>query len=458
MLFSVEALTKEQLESVHEATLDLLNRYGIVMQHAPSRELLKKHGAKVEGETVKIPRNLVEDALRNVPASFSVVGRNPKNKITIGGQKIPVLGPGGGAIYAYDLEKGRRAVGLQELRDILALTQSSTDIEAVCAGNVYSKQFSAQQAMLETIRLSDKPMIGISLSKKVSEDCLEMARIATGVTGEQYLIGVFSTNSPMLWEKNMLDSLWVYAEKNQPLIIACASMAGFTSPVSLISTVVQDNAEVLAGIVMAQLINPGVPVVYGNTSTITDMLTMNLCIGAPEYALISAAAGQLARYYGIPYRSGGGLTDAKELDTQAGIEAATNLLFTFANKVDFVLQTPGVMESFLTVSYEKWIIDEEICGRIKRMFKGIGELPTDAVNKIGEVGASGHFLDKPETLKSFRSEFYQPPVSDRSNLTGWEKKNKDLQQAAYEKWKKRLEEFVAPELPQDVARELQKYV
>lgn len=146
-----------------------------------------------------------------------------------------------------------------------------------------------------------------------------------------------------------------YAANNQPLVLACCSMAGFTSPTTLSATVIQNNAEILAGIVLSQLVRPGAPVVYGNTSTITDMSSMNLCIGAPEYQLISTAASQLEKYYKIPYRSGGGLTDAKDPDIQAGIEATTNLLLSIANGVNFILHAVGIMESFMSVSYEKWI-------------------------------------------------------------------------------------------------------
>jgi len=285
-----------------------------------------------------------------------------------------------------------------------------------------------------------------------------MARIAAGNMGEHYIIGIVNSLSPMAWDERMLEGIWAYAGKRQPLVITCCSMAGFTSPTTLATTLVQNNAEILAGIILAQLINPGTPVVYGNTSTVTDMQTMNLCIGAPEYALLSTASAQLARFYGLPYRSGGGLTDAKEVDAQAGIEAMTNLLYTMANNVDFVLHSVGIMESFLCINYEKWIMDEEILGRILRMLRGVGELPDGAVDLLSEVDPSGHFLDQPDTLLNFRNVFFRPALSDRSNWDSWVKKKKSFREAVHEIWKSRLMNFTPPELPLATETELKRYI
>jgi len=185
---------------------------------------------------------------------------------------------------------------------------------------------------------------------------------------------------------------------------------------------------------------------------------MNLCIGAPEYALLSTACAQLARFYGIPYRSGGGLTDAKEVDAQAGIEATSNLLFSLANNVDFVLHALGIMESFLSISYEKWIMDEEICGRFFHMFRGIGDLPEGAVQLLSEVGSTGHYLDQPDTLNNFRKVFYRPPISDRANWDSWVRKGKTYPQIAHEIWKTRVQDFIPPQLPPRVERELKVYL
>lgn len=462
MRFTAEALTQEQIIDIHTATLDLLEKTGIAMHHAPSRKIFAQNGARVEGETVRIPRTLVEEMLKQIPKSFTVAGRNPLHNIQIGEAGDPVWGPAAGPVFVTDSHKGRRPVVLKDLQNFLALSQSSPYIGVSCAGILSPADVHPREkhltALWETLRISDKPMVGLALGKKVADDCVQMARLAAGEHGEYYVIGIVNSLSPMAWDERMLEAIWSYAGERQPVIVTCCSMAGFTSPTTLASTLVQNNGEVLAGMVLCQLIHPGTPVVYGNTSTITDMLTMNLCIGAPEYALLSTACAQMARFYGVPFRSGGGLTDAKELDAQAAIESTTNLLFTMVNQVDFVLHALGIMESFLSISYEKWMMDEEILGRIYRLRQGIGGLPKDAGALIGTVGATGHYLDQPDTMLHFRDTFFRPPLSDRANWDGWLKKEKNYDQTARELCEARLKDFTPPELSPKVAVELKLYI
>jgi trimethylamine--corrinoid protein Co-methyltransferase len=233
-------------------------------------------------------------------------------------------------------------------------------------------------------------------------------------------------------------------------------MAGATSPATLAATVIQNNAEVLAGLVLAQLINPGTPVVYGNTSSVTDLRSMNLSIGAPECPLLMAAFSQLARYYQLPFRSGGGLTDAKDLDAQAGMESATNLLCTYFSGVDFVLHAIGITESFLGVDYEKWICDEEIIARIRRLTRGLGEVSGSLLPLIARP--AGHFLDSEDTLRNHKKEFFQPVVSDRNSFETWSSGNRDYRARAESVWTSRLEKFVAPLLPEEILKELIDYL
>lgn len=462
MRITVEALAADELQSIHQATLEVLAKTGIAIHHAESRRLLQKHGGKLDGVIVKIPAAMVAAAIKTAPKSFHVVGRNQQRGIRIGPDSPPVLGPAAGAVFVQDIKRGRRQGLLADLHNLLALSQSSDCIGVATAGILTPADLPGKgyhlQMMEAAIRICDKPIIGLSIGQQISTDSINMARIAAGDLGQHFVIGIVNSLSPLAWDERMLEAIWVYASQGQPLVVACCSMAGFTSPTTLAMTLVQNNAELLAGIVLAQLINPGTPVVYGNTSTITDMLTMNLCIGAPEYALLSTASAQLARYYGLPFRSGGGLTDAKVVDAQAGIESTTNLFFTMANNVDFALHSLGIMESFLSISYEKWLMDEEICARMMRIFRGVGPLPADACQVIGAVGAGGQYLDQRDTINNFRQTFYRPLVSDRSNWDNWVKKDQDYPQAAHEQYQKRLREFTPPEMPVDMAADLKKYL
>ncbi|NPV28650.1 MAG: trimethylamine--corrinoid methyltransferase [Firmicutes bacterium] len=462
MLLEPKVFTDKQIEELHSKTLDLLETMGVTFHHRESRELLARHGAEVDGSVVKIPARLVEEALSLAPSEFTLIARNRDRSVRIGNGSL-VFVPTGGEVYVHDIKNGRRPGTLQDLINFIKLEQSSEHIEISDASIVDPADLRGDAkvciSMLECIRNSDKPLEGMSDGRRQSEICLEMARIATEpADGEFFIIAIVNSFSPMGWDNSMLEAIHTYAGAGQPVVVTACSMAGLTSPASLAGTLVQNNAEILAGIVLAELIKPGTPVVYGNTSSIADMKTTILCTGAPENALILTAACQLARYYKLPFRGGGGLTDAKVVDVQAGIEATTNLLFTFANKVDYVLHGLGMVDSFLTVSYEKWIVDDEICGRIKRLLRGIESLTDDDIQSIRETGFAGNFLEHPSTITRFRTEFYTPVVSDRTNWSTWSASGKSVLDSAHETWKKRLAEFVAPDLPKAIEKSLLAYI
>lgn len=464
MLWEMKVLSKDQIEELHFQTLELLNTRGIAIHHEPTKKLLMENGAESgKDDIIKIPQKLIEERLKLVPKSFEIKARNRGNNITIGKGET-ILVPTGGPVFVHDHIQGRRKGKLADVLSFYKLAQTSNQIQAVCAGILDPKDIKEEYKhlvlMKELIQNCDKPLMGMSMGAQVAQECINMAEIAIEPKeGECFIFGVVNTLSPMAWDDRMLEAIWVYANHSQPVVVTCCSMAGFTSPTSLWGTILQNNAEVVVGILVAQLINPGCPVVYGNTSTITDMKTMNLCIGAPEYALLTTAFKQLADFYCVPYRGGGGLTDGKEVDVQTGIESATNLLFTFGNKVDVVLHGVGVMESFLTISYEKWIWDEEISGRIRRIFQGV-DIPQReyAISLAGDVEIGGHYLEHPDTFARFRKDFYAPLVSDRNNWSTWQEKNMNSVKNAWEKVHDRLKKFAKPELEPHASTLLIKYL
>ncbi|MBS3971209.1 MAG: trimethylamine methyltransferase family protein [Clostridia bacterium] len=464
MLWEMKVLSKDQVEELHFQTLELLNTRGIAIHHEPTKKLLIENGAAAgKGDIIKIPKELIENRLKLVPKSFEIKARNRNKNITIGKGET-ILVPTGGPVFVHDHIRGRRKGKLADVIDFYKLSQTSSQIQAVCAGildpNDIREEYKHLVLMKELVQNCDKPLMGISMGAEVAQDCIGIAKIAVEPEqGDCFIFGVVNTLSPMAWDERMLEAIWVYAKNSQPVVVTCCSMAGFTSPTSLWGTILQNNAEVITGILVAQLINPGCPVVYGNTSTITDMKTMNLCIGAPEYGLLTTAFKQLADFYRVPFRGGGGLTDGKEVDVQTGVESTTNLLFTFGNKVDIVLHGVGVMESFLTVSYEKWIWDEEISGRIRRILQGVDMTQReDAISLAGDVDTGGHYLEHPDTFARFRKEFYTPLVSDRNNWSTWHERNINSVKNAWEKVQQRLKEFEKPELESHVLSLLIKHL
>jgi trimethylamine--corrinoid protein Co-methyltransferase len=464
MLFNVKMLTDEQIENIHSQSMEVLGKRGISIYHEPTRKLLIDHGAVPgEGDIIKIPKQLFEERIKLAPKTFEIKARDPKKSITIGNGQT-YLAPTGGPVFVHDHINSRRKGKLSNVIDFFRLAHTSDQVEAVCAGLLdpsdIKEEYKHLVLMKELLHNTDKVVMGLSTGGEVAKHSIEMAKIVLDPDNkEHFIFGIINTLSPLAYDQRMLEALWVYSEHNQPLVVTCCSMAGFTSPVSLWATIVQNNVEVITGLLIAQLINPGCPVIYGNTSTITDMRTMNLCIGAPEFSIFTSAFKQLADYYGVPYRGGGSLTDGKVVDVQTGIEATINLYTTLGSKVDIVLHGLGVMESFLTVSYEKWIWDEEIIGRIRRMLEGVKPMEADeSISVASDVKAGGHYLEHPNTYANFRTEFFNPTISDRNNWSTWEENNKSAIENAYEKAQQRLKDFKEPQLSENSIKNLEIYL
>jgi trimethylamine--corrinoid protein Co-methyltransferase len=251
-----------------------------------------------------------------------------------------------------------------------------------------------------------------------------------------------------------------FAAAGQPVVIAALAMAGSTSPVTLAGTLALQNAELLAGVTLGQLVNPGTPVVYGSTSTNIDMKSGALAIGSPELSLMISAHSQLARYYGLPSRSGGSLTDASVPDAQAGFESMLSLVTTVDAGIDFVLHSGGILSSYLAFSYEKLVLDDEMCGMVRHYQKGIEVSPeTLAYDVAAKVGPGGNYLMEMHTVKRCRTEFWQPDLCDRGGLEAWMAGGQERAiDHAHRRWKKLLEAHEDPPMDETTAQQLEAFV
>jgi trimethylamine--corrinoid protein Co-methyltransferase len=258
----------------------------------------------------------------------------------------------------------------------------------------------------------------------------------------------------------MLAALMEYARAGQPQLISSLSIAGATGPVTLAGNLALQNAEILAGIVLAQLVRAGTPVVFAGVSSNAEMRSGALSIGSPEMAMNTAATAQMARYYQLPCRSGGAVCDAKSPDAQAAYESMMSLLMARVCGINFVLHSAGILESYNCMSYEKFIIDDELCGMVKRIQKGFEVNPeTLALDVIKNVGPGGHFLDKDHTFNHFRTEFYQPRLSNRDDFVTWQASGSPhSMETANKKYKEILTTYEAPELSADVDKDLKKFI
>jgi trimethylamine--corrinoid protein Co-methyltransferase len=258
----------------------------------------------------------------------------------------------------------------------------------------------------------------------------------------------------------MLEALVAFAQARQPVVIAALMMAGSTGPISLAGVLAAQTAELLAGVTLTQLLNPGTPVVFGSTSTNIDMKSGALAIGSPELSQMISAHAQLARYYGLPSRSGGALTDASYPDAQAGFESMMALLTTVNSGVDFVLHAGGILSSYLAFSYDKLVLDDEMCGMVRRLHQGLVVEPeTLAYDIIANVGPGGNYLMEMHTVKRCRKEFWKPELCDRAGLEAWTQGGQpDAVDRARARWHRLVAEHEDPPLDETIVSQLQAFM
>ena len=462
-----EFLTEQQVEQVHETSLKMLEQIGIEFSYPPALDVLRKGGARVEGQRVYFSPQLVERQIKKAPAQFTLHARNPENNVVIGGDNI-VFVPGYGAPFVTDLDKGRREGTLLDFENFVKLTGASP-YQDICSGMVIEPtDVPAERRHAEMIytafKYSDKPIMGSAMGVEGARDSIRMASILFGSEKElaekPCMVSILCSLTPLSYDDRMLGAIMEYAKAGQPQFLSSLAIAGATSPATLAGTLALQNAEVLAGIVLTQLVREGTPVIFAGVSTNAEMRTGALTIGSPEMALNTAATAQMARYYNLPSRSGGAVSDSKSPDAQAAYESMMSLLMAQVSGINFVLHAAGIFESYNCMSYEKFIIDDEMCGMVKRIKKAYAvDEDTLGFAVTKETGPGGHFLDKDHTMKHFRNEFFMPALSDRDSYDGWKEGGSlTSMQRANRRYQEIIAAYEAPELPENTDRELKKFI
>ena len=467
MLPKFDVLTDEQINKIHKNSMRILKEIGIEFSYDPVIEIFKKHGQRVEGHRVFLEPDFVEEMVEKAPAQFTLHARNPEHNLVCGDGNTIYM-PGYGAPFIYDADGGKRDATMADYDNFVKLAGASKNIH-MTGGTVVEPtdvpdDIRHLKMAYSHITNSDKGFMGSSSGYEFARDSIEMTAILHGgldvIKEKPALICLINSVTPLKYDDRMLGGLMAYAETGQPMVIASLVMAGSTGPATMAGALSLQNAEVLAGITLAQCINPGTPVVYGSTSTASDMSTGSLSIGNPENALFASASAQLSRFYGVPCRGGGGLSDAKTVDAQAGYESMMVLFAASTTGVNFVLHTAGILQYYMAMSYEKFMVDDEIAGMVLRYLKGF-DCDSDekmAFDVIKTVGPGGHFLTQKHTRKNFKTEFFRPALSDRQSFDAWAKDGLDTNQRAKARWQEVLANYTAPELDADVKAKIEAFI
>ena len=466
MIRKFDILTPEQVQEVHEHSMKILEQIGVEFGYEPALEVFRKNGLRVEGHRVYFTRELVAEQVKKAPAQFTLHARNPEHNLVCGGENIIYM-PGYGAPFVHEADGKRRDATMQDYDNFVKLAGASQN-QHMTGGNVVEPtdvddRIRHLKMIYSHIINSDKCFMGSASGTEKAQDSIDLTAVLFGgkdvIKEKPALICLINSVTPLKYDDRMLGALMAYAKAGQAMVIASLVMAGSTGPASMAGALALQSAEVLAGITLTQLINPGTPVVYGSTSAITDMSTGSLSIGNPEGALFTSASAQMARFYEVPSRGGGGLCDSKITDAQAGYESMMTLMAASTTGINFVLHTAGILQYFMAMSYEKFIVDDEIAGMILRYLKGF-EFNEDkfAFDVISEVGPGGHFLTQKHTRKNHKTEFRRPLLSDRQSYDGWAKEKLVTNDLANKKWQAILASYEPPVLESSVQAAINDFI
>ncbi len=461
-------LGREQLDAIHEETLGLLEATGVVVQDETALSLLRDAGATVDfdAQRARFPKKVLERLVAQAPDHFTWYGRDPNTNVVLEGTRV-CFGPSAGAVNVLDADGRRRPATIADAYDFCRLIDALDFVEEghcvvyptdVIPGTAHAHMLAAMA------KYSRKPFRGRPRGKEESNDSIRIAEMLVGGSEELRRRPIMFANvnpvSPLQHAREMVEGTLIFAKAGLPVCFSPQVQAGTTGPVTLAGTLVQHNAEVLSGVAIAQAANPGVPVIYGCVTSVSDMRTGSFAYGAVEGAMLNVSSTQLARYYHLPSRATSGFTDSKILDYQCALESMMTNLMVAMSGVNYIQGAAGGLESSLTCSYEKMVIDNDVLGMIARAMRGIDVNPDSlAGDLIACIGPGGHYLAESHTRRNFRRELSMPGLMDRASYESWRLEGgKDLVQRAREKTRSILETHQPRLIEPGLAREIDKFV
>ena len=461
-----EILSEDAMATLDKGWRRLMTEIGVEFMDQRALDLFAAAGQKVEDNKVFLDPDFVLEQVAKAPAEFDVQARNPENSIHIGGDAMAF-----GAVYGPPFVREgevRRDATMEDFRNFTKLAQSFDALDSaggvICEPNdtpLDSRHLDMTYA-LQT--LTDKVYMGNVVSGVNAADTIRMGEILFGgreaIEQTPVSISLINCNSPLRWDDRMLEAQFEYSAAGQPVVLTPFILMGAMSPVTIPAALVQQITEALSGIALSQLIRPGTPVIFGSFLSNIDMQSGSPTFGTPESGIGLLCTGQIARHFGLPFRTGGGLTSSQVPDAQAGYEALMTMLPTFLAGANWVMHSAGWLEGGLVAGYEKFVVDIEILQMLQAEFTPL-EIDEDsmAFGAHEEVGHGGHFLGAMHTMERFRTCFYRPLLSSSENYERWMRNGgADATARAATIYKERLEAYEPPPIDDAVRQELEEYV
>ncbi|RWE46963.1 MAG: trimethylamine methyltransferase [Mesorhizobium sp.] len=458
----------DQVVAIHDTALRVLEELGIKVLLPEARAIFAQAGALVDEDSqmVKIGRDIVTAALASAPRSIPARGGERYRDLDLELGTMTFLA-GCGAPNVTDLERGRRPGTLQAFEDFIRLVQHFDVLHMLgpCVEpqdvDTRFRHYATGRAQLT---LSDKVPFVFARGTPQVEDSFEMVRLARDLSEDEFLAGaycytVINTNSPRQLDIPMAQGIIDFARAGQVSIITPFCLAGAMAPITVAGALTLQHAEALAGLTLAQVVRPGAPVVYGSFSSNVDMKSGAPAFGTPEHVKATLGAGQLARFTGLPWRSGGG-SAANISDAQAAHETQFALWGSVLAGATVCIHAAGWLEGGLSVSFEKLITDVEALQTVAELCaRTPGDADAIGFEAIAEVQPGGHFFSAAHTMTRYRTAFYQPLVADWSNFGNWAQSgSKSATERATGIWKRILSDFQAPQSAAATAGVLDEFI
>lgn len=423
-----KALTEEEIERIHETSMRVFEDVGLEVNNKAARQLLQEAGARVDGDRVTVPREMAMELVGKAPPRVNLYGRDSRHDLTLEKKRVH-LGTGGTALNILDIHTAeKRPATVRDMADLARLCDALEHIHffmlpiyphGVPQGEADVNRF--VPALLNTTKHVMGGVYSVEGIRKVAAIAELIAGSPKALRERPFISMVTCMISPLKLDRHYGDLLMEVARLGIPLVTPTEPLCGSTAPVTLAGNLVIQNVETLAGVMLAQLVNSGTPVMYGCISSTVNLRDMRHLSGSVEMGLLSAGAAQLAQRYHLPIYATAGMSDSKVPDAQAGYEKmATTMLVALAG-ANLIHDAAGFLEFCMTVSLEQCVIDDEINGMVMRAVEGVQiDEDTLAYDAIRSVGPGGHFTAHPHTVKHMRREFYFPRLSDRELRENWE--------------------------------------
>jgi len=466
----LQYLTEEEVRAWHHESLNVLENVGVNITYEPALKLLEEAGCDLSRKEgiVRVPQHVVEKALMLAPSRFVMGGRDPSWDVVVGGNNVHTTGSGN-CVNVIDLASGEfrpgtfrdleEMVRLEDALDNLEICQNPITPSDLPKNGLYVKAFEGM------VKNTGKHLMNQAESAAEVRDHVDMLAAAVGsreeVLRRKLVSFVCCFKSPLIYGEMNCEVLFECAKLGLPLLVETDPISGATAPVTLAGVLIQQNAELLFGITLAQLVRPGAPVLYTHAPTVMDMRSGDVSEGCPERCLYYIYCAQICRYYDIPSCSVAGTGDSKSNDLQSGIERTATLLSALLAGYNLNYDAAGAINGVLTTSLEGIVADDELYGYLRRVLKGADFSPgtvqesLDVIARVAHTGKS--FLTERHTKERLRQEHWIPSIMDRGRYEAYEQAGeKGMLDRAREKAKKILKTHRAIPLVQDAKKKIEE--